>query len=84
MLTLFFGYVTLGFSEDPDYCYASDNSNFRVTDQHAKATDDFVNVGERFTIVFNVAFYASLIVLVMGLLNCMGSVSLQTMTLCCR
>ena len=29
--TTFYGYEAMGFSTDPESCYASDNSNFRVT-----------------------------------------------------
>ena len=29
--TAFYGYEAMGFSADPEHCYASDNSNFPVT-----------------------------------------------------
>lgn len=68
--TLIYGYEALGYSPDPDHCYASDFSNFRVTDLHDKRTDDFVDVGERFSIIFTIAYFSALTIFVMGILHC--------------
>ena len=70
--TAFFGYEALGYSKDPDNCYASDFSDKRVTDLHDTRTDDFVDVGERFRVVFSICYYSSLIMLFAGVLHCVS------------
>ena len=67
----FFGYESLGFTKDPEHCYASDDSNFRATNLDAASQDDnFVDVGQRFNVVFTIAFYASLIMTIAGIFHC--------------
>ena len=67
---LFCGYEALGFSKDPESCFASDFSDKRVTDFNDKRTEDYVDVGERFSNIFQICYYASAIMVVMGLLLC--------------
>ena len=80
--TTIYGYETLGYSKDPDHCYASDNSNFRVTDLHATETEDFVDVGERFSVVFTIAYYSSLTLLVAGILHCIDMKNIRLFARC--
>ena len=47
-----FGYFALGYTTDPESCYASDDSNFINV---AKVND----VGEKFRIVFIILFYTN-------------------------
>ena len=78
--TTFYGYEALGFSKDPDNCYASDFSDLRVTDLHDNETADFVDVGERFDVVFKICYYSSAILLAMGLIHCINVKSIRILT----
>ena len=72
--SLFFGYVALGYSEDPKHCIASDEFDKRVEfkgDWTVMPAMDgkYTDAGERFFTIFTVAFYASIVCLCGGILH---------------
>ena len=70
IFTLVYGYESLGFAKDPEHCYAKEGSDSIATNFDAAEDDtDYVDVGERFHIVFTINYYAAMIVGLSGILH---------------
>ena len=70
----FYGYVALDYDSDPSSCIATEEYDKRVVfegDWSGISIDEdkYIDVGERFGRVFDVAYYASICLLVSGLLH---------------
>ena len=72
---LYYGYVSLDYDADPSSCIATEEFDKRVVFQGTPEEwegitvdeDKYIDVGERFGRVFDVCFYASLIIMFSGL-----------------
>ena len=79
-MSILYGYVSLGFSNDPEHCYAWDKSYTRITDARLLNNEEVVDVGNRFRTIFNIAFAIGLLYIPIGLLMCSKSQAVRT---CC-
>ena len=75
--TLFYGYVALDYDSDPESCIATNEYEKRVVFQGTSEEwegitideDKYIDVGERFGRVFDACFYASLVLLISGMIH---------------
>ena len=65
---LVFGYFALRIDSDPEWCEASDENDYKFTTGVNKAALEhrYVDVGSRFRLVFEVAFFSYLTMAVIG------------------
>ena len=68
-----FGYVALGYSSDPETCFATDDIDKRVA---SSSGADTVDVGARFKLVFLVNFVGACVLFTCGFLNLVCNVKL--------
>ena len=64
--TLVFGYFALRLDDDPEFCEASDENDNRFVLGVSKHEPRYIDVGFRFRLVFQLAFFSNLSITVIG------------------
>ncbi len=64
--TLVFGYFALRLDSDPEDCEASDINDYRFQTLVSKHEERYIDIGFRFRLIFEVAFFAYMAMTLIG------------------